>query len=131
MNLSHAMPIYHLFYRNALNFGFDLVFYLEEDRNTAHLKPKDFAKLYSLLALRTFATCAYVSPSLLAVKNCDDIFMGKTNALVLLKDDANADVFLFKPSLDHFKALAAGIHRSSHNGIMKLINENEWTYLTC
>jgi hypothetical protein len=92
------------------------VFYLEEDRNIAQLKLDDFAKLYSLLALRSFKNCVYVSPSMLAVQNCDDIFEMQTDGFVLLDDDAHGDVFLFKPSFSYFHALETGIKNGNLNG---------------
>ena len=46
--------MYKIVFRNALNHQFDYVFYLMEDQNTANLKLEDFAKIYSLLALKTF-----------------------------------------------------------------------------
>lgn len=98
---------------NALNFGFDLVFYLTENRTTANLNLDDFAKLYSLLALRSYKNCAFVSPSMLALKNCDDIFSEQTDGLVIGENDPKAHVFLFKPSFYHFKALEAGLKNCS------------------
>lgn len=94
---------------NALNFGFDLVFYLTENQVPANINLEDFSKLYSLLALRSYKNCVYVSPSMLALKNCDNIFSEQTDGLVTIKDDANAHIFLFKPSIYHFKALEAGL----------------------
>lgn len=61
-----------------------------------------------------------MSPYMLALKNCDDIFKEKTNEFTFLENDAEATVFLFKPSLDHFKALIAGLKENTLNGI-KLI----------
>lgn len=92
------------------------MFYLEDDMNTAQLKQDDFAKLYSLLALRSFTNCAYVAPSMLAVQNCDDIFEMQTDGVVLMADDAHGDVFLFKPSFSCFHALETGIKKGNLNG---------------
>ncbi len=80
------------------------------------MKPGDFAKLYSVMALRSFTKCAYLSPSMFAVKNCDDIFEVKTDGLALLEDDPKADVFLFKPSFHHFKAMEEGMKNVCVNG---------------
>lgn len=105
--------------RNALNHGFDLVFYLTEDQNTAHLKLEDFAKLYSLLALKSFDNCAYVCPSMLALKNCDDIFSTETDGLTMVEGDEKASVFLFKPSVNHFVTITTGLKKSMINGMQQ------------
>ncbi len=83
----------------------------------AQLKLDDFAKLYSLLALKSFDNCAYVSPYMLALKNCDDIFSKETKGLVMMGKDEMASVFLFKPSMDNYTTLAARLMTSGKNGI--------------
>ncbi len=98
--------------KRALAIGFDLVFYIEEFLNTACMKLDDFAKLYAIHVLRSFDKCVFVSPSILAVKNCDDIFVteGVTdNGLLLIENDKDASVFLFKPSINYFKSIMLGL----------------------
>ncbi len=103
--------------RNALYTGFDFVFLLDETLNTAGLKLEYFAKLYALVALQSFGNGAFVSPYMVALKNCDDIFQEKTDGFTFLENDADATVFLFKPSLDNFKALTTGLKENTLNGI--------------
>lgn len=112
---------YLIYFRKALYQAFDFVFYLDEDLNTARLKSDDFAKLYSLLVLGSFKNCAYLSPCMLALKSCDDIFNEPTPGFSFLKNDdetdnENVDVFLFKPSIDHFKALESSCKKLNING---------------
>lgn len=100
----------------ALAVGFDMVFYLNENLNTACMKLDDFAKSYALHALRAFNKCVFVSPSMLAVQNCDDIFQTKgfnDKGLLLLENDEDASVFLFRPSMDHFKSILQGLNLRS------------------
>lgn len=92
-------------YRKTLDYGFDFVFYLDEDRNTANLKPEEFAKLYSLTALRAFDNCAYLSPTMMALRNCDDIFAEPTEGFRMLENATDTSVSLFKPSIKGFDAL--------------------------
>lgn len=117
----HFAPLFYLC-RQALNYGFDFVFYLEEDQNSAGLKLGDFAKLYSLVALRSFKNCAFVSPSMLALKNCDDIFSNRISSFLLLEDGMDTSVFLFKPSIEHFEALTLGLKHSNKNGMFYWID---------
>lgn len=104
------------FCREALYFVFDFVFHLEEALNVTRLNPEDYSKLYSLLALRSFENCAYLSPSMVAVKNCDDIFSKKTKEIVLLDGDDHAAVFLFKPSYYIFKSVTKCLADFNING---------------
>ncbi|CAL8084928.1 unnamed protein product [Orchesella dallaii] len=57
----------------TLHQGFDYLFYLEERRNTAKLRKQDFVKLFPL-TLKPFEMCVFLSPTLLVIKNCDQIF---------------------------------------------------------
>ncbi len=105
-----------MIYREALYYVFDFVFYLQDALNVTKLNPEDYCKLYSIVALRSFEKCAYLSPSMVALKNCDDIFSTKTESIVLLEEDGNAVVFLFKPSLDIFKSVTTSLMNFSING---------------
>ncbi|CAL8129363.1 unnamed protein product [Orchesella dallaii] len=51
----------------------DHLLFANEIWNTAGLKLDDFVKLF-VLTLKSFQTCVYLSPTNLAIKNCDDIF---------------------------------------------------------
>jgi hypothetical protein len=102
--------------RKTLYYVFDFVFLLEEALNVSKLNLGDYAKLYSLLALSSFKNGAYLSPSMLVVKNCDAIFSRETENIVLLEEDEQASVFLFKPSLEIFKAVTASLVDSGVNG---------------
>lgn len=107
-------------FKEALAIGFDMVFYLEENLNTASMNLHDFAKLYALRALRSFDKCVFVSHSMLAVKNCDDIFSTKgfddATGVMLVENDENASVFLFKPSISHFESILLGLGINKEHG---------------
>lgn len=90
---------------------------MAEDFNFAHLELEDFAKLYSFLALQSFDRCVYVSPSMIALNNCDDIFSIQTDTIALGSDkDKNASVFLFKPTADNFNTITTGLQDFDKNG---------------
>ncbi len=106
-----------MFCRRALDQGFDYVYYLDENQNKANLKLDDFAKLYSLLALKSFDSCVYVSPYMVALKNCDDIFSMETEGVVMVDGDEKASIFSFKPSMDNYMALTTSLMTWKSNGI--------------
>ncbi|CAL8085038.1 unnamed protein product [Orchesella dallaii] len=96
--------------REALHYGFDFVFLLEEDRNTAGLENEDFAKLFAL-TLKSFDKILVVFPNMLAVRNCDELFdKGKNEkcSLTFVTNENNGDsssILLVSPSLSIFNRL--------------------------
>lgn len=96
------------FIRRALERGFDLVIYMAEDQNETLLPFEDLIKLYSISTLKCFEKCAYVSPSMLAMKNSDEIFDFEIDRFAMIEEDERLSIFLFKPSLDTFDELVAG-----------------------
>jgi len=50
--------------KQALHLGFDFVFYLQEDLNTAGLEIEDFVKLWAL-TLASFSRVVFLSPKML------------------------------------------------------------------
>ncbi len=83
----------------------------------AHLKMEDLAKLHSFLALKSFDNCAYISPYMLALKNCDDIFSIKSDGLIMAENDEKASTFLFKPSMDNYMTLTTYLRPCKLNGM--------------
>ncbi|CAL8146466.1 unnamed protein product [Orchesella dallaii] len=50
--------------REALSYGFDFLFTLDEERNTVGLENEDFVKLFAL-TLQGFEKCVMLSPNML------------------------------------------------------------------
>ncbi|ODM89052.1 Glycogenin-1 [Orchesella cincta] len=91
--------------KEALNYGFDFLFHLEEDRNSAGLKNEDFVKLFAL-TLKSFDKCVFMSPNMLVVKNCDELLdQGKDNFQQFIwteKGDTSVILLRPPPSLPYF-----------------------------
>ncbi|CAL8085088.1 unnamed protein product [Orchesella dallaii] len=99
--------------------GFDYLFYLEEGLNTAKLKEQDFVKLFPL-TLKPFEMCVFLSPTMLAVKNCDHIFEENRNhrsPCHLLRDPARTDLFVIRPSWKVFEDLMKDLMQNSETDL--------------
>ncbi|CAL8129075.1 unnamed protein product [Orchesella dallaii] len=97
--------------KEALHRGFDLFFYLDEDRNTAGLKCEDFAKLFAL-TLKSFRKCFYLEPTIVVIRNCDEVFeivMHEQENFVFTQKENNMSVLLLRPSLLTFEVLMSSI----------------------
>ncbi|CAL8085106.1 unnamed protein product [Orchesella dallaii] len=95
--------------REALHYGFDFVFLLEEDRNTAKLQNEDFAKLF-VLTLKSFNNILVLSPKILVVKNCDELFdKGKNEkfpiTFIMNENEETSCILQVTPSLSVFNRL--------------------------
>ncbi|CAL8084867.1 unnamed protein product [Orchesella dallaii] len=91
----------------SLRQGFEYLFFLEDGRNSAGLKEQDFIKLFPL-TLKPFEMCVFLSPTMLAVQNCDKIFeecCSQRFSGYLLTEGTGMDVFVIKPSPRVFENL--------------------------
>ncbi|CAL8122466.1 unnamed protein product [Orchesella dallaii] len=100
-------------FKDLLSQEFDSTHVLEEDRNVANLDLGDFAKLFSL-TLRVFDKCVFLSPNMLAMKNCDEVFE-KFHSLTFL-ENMDTSVFGLKPSTEIFRSLLTGLQSKNKNG---------------
>ncbi|CAL8084949.1 unnamed protein product [Orchesella dallaii] len=91
--------------RNALRHGFDFLFNLEEYEKPTRLRMEDYAKLYAL-TLKSFEKVVYLKPSMLAIKNLDEIFNvhGETIRTFEWAEGA-VSLLLIRPSLETFMVL--------------------------
>lgn len=116
-----------------LDYSFDLVLQLEGHRNNGKLDKNDFAKLSGLYAMRSFDKCAYLSPSMLAMKNPDDIFDIKDDhenywLPRFPENDKDLSMFLFKPDVNLFRGLMQGMaNNGTHDlkGFMDIWKKNQ------
>ncbi len=106
--------------RQALAHGFDLVVFLEEELNSAHLELEYFAKVYAFFAFKAFNNCAFVYPGMLALKNCDEIFSEETETIAMGNIGKRASVFLFRPSTDNYNTITVGLKEFWENGMSTL-----------
>ncbi|CAL8084881.1 unnamed protein product [Orchesella dallaii] len=95
----------------SLRQGFEYMFFLEDGRNSAGLKEQDFIKLFPL-TLKPFEMCVFLSPTMLAVQNCDKIFdecCSQRFSGYLLTEATGMEVFVIKPSVKVFENLMNGL----------------------
>jgi len=118
--------------KEALHLGFDHLFYLDEDWNTAGLKSGEYAKVFTL-TLKAFDKCVFLEPTMLAMKNSDEVFEnfgvgkdGETLQAFLWVEKGDYSVFGVRPDHTVFKTLMRGL--KTKNGTSKL-KENllKWT----
>ncbi|CAL8085358.1 unnamed protein product [Orchesella dallaii] len=106
--------------RESLEYYFDFVFTLDEKRNTAGLEVKDFAKLFAL-TLQGFKKCVMLSPNMLVVRNCDELFdtgrKDSSQPLVWCSKGEIGSVLVIRPSLQVFKDLLKGIAKRGGTGV--------------
>ncbi|CAL8085382.1 unnamed protein product [Orchesella dallaii] len=106
--------------RESLEYYFDFVFTLDEKRNTAGLEVKDFAKLFAL-TLQGFKKCVMLSPNMLVVRNCDELFdtgrKASSQPLVWCAKGDIGSVLVIRPSLLVFKELLKGIAKRDGAGV--------------
>ncbi|CAL8085064.1 unnamed protein product, partial [Orchesella dallaii] len=109
--------------REALEYGFDYVFYLDEERNTAGLKSEEFVKLFAL-TLKSFERCVMLSPKMLVMSNCDELFdngndeeekENENSQPLIWSETGDMSILLLNPSLHLFKEVMKGI-RYEGNG---------------
>ncbi|CAL8085183.1 unnamed protein product [Orchesella dallaii] len=115
--------------KECLHQAFDFYFPLEEERNKAGVKDVDFVKLYAL-TLKPFGKCVVLSPCMLALNNCDNIFddynIPSAHSFVLGGGDLS--VFLVRPCLKSFWALMSGVKGACNgNGMSVTKYLRDWT----
>ncbi|CAL8084834.1 unnamed protein product [Orchesella dallaii] len=111
--------------REALNFGFDYVFCLEDDRNTAGLKDEEFVKLFAL-TLKSFEKCAMLSPNMLVLKNCDELLddvveevkeKERIQQQLVWTKNGDTSIFLLRPSIPIFMCLMEALRHRNGTGV--------------
>ncbi|CAL8084892.1 unnamed protein product [Orchesella dallaii] len=103
--------------KEALNYGFDFLFHLEEDWNTTGLKNEEFVKLFPL-TLKSFEKCAYLSPNMLVLKNCDELLDqdNENPQQFIWTEKGDTSIFIARPSLQAFHTLMQGLQaRNGHS----------------
>ncbi|CAL8140616.1 unnamed protein product [Orchesella dallaii] len=92
--------------REGLSYGFDFIFTLDEERNTAGLENEDFVKLFAL-TLQGFEKCVMLSPNMLVVKNCDELLDNEENEQQTFVWAENGDwsILKLRPSHQVFNCL--------------------------
>ncbi|CAL8129043.1 unnamed protein product [Orchesella dallaii] len=93
--------------RKTLNCCFDFVFILQEDWNTIGLKNEFFVKLFAL-TLTNFRTCVMLSPNMMVLQNCDELFdwtveNGSQRHAWTKKQDLS--VIVIQPSIHEFNSV--------------------------
>ncbi|CAL8138972.1 unnamed protein product [Orchesella dallaii] len=102
--------------RNALRHGFDFLFNLEEYEKPARLIMEEFVKLYAL-TLKSFEKVVYLKPSMLVIKNSDEIFNIHRETIKTLKwaEGDEFSVLLVRPSVEVFSVLIKDLEKRSGN----------------
>ncbi|CAL8084861.1 unnamed protein product [Orchesella dallaii] len=96
--------------REVLHHVFDFLFYMEEERNTAGLKDEEFVRL-SAFTLKCFRKVVFLDPTIVAIKNSDDIFdnyevtSGLLPAVVGQDGNDGLSIFVARPCLQVFRTL--------------------------
>ncbi|CAL8084934.1 unnamed protein product [Orchesella dallaii] len=109
--------------KEVLHLGFDQLFYLDEDWNTANLKCEEFVKVFTL-TLKSFEKLVFLEPAMLVMKNSDEIFaeFGKDSTSdcelqpFLWVENGDNSVFGVRPCHPVFKTLMKGL--MSKNGMI-------------
>ncbi|CAL8084799.1 unnamed protein product [Orchesella dallaii] len=107
------------FLKQALHHGFDFVFYLQDDLNTSGLPETDFVKL-SALTLASFGKILFLSPKMMVLRNCDELFDLETNedeVDPVQKENDDVSIFLAKPCFITYTAVLEAL--KSNNGLTK------------
>ncbi|CAL8146751.1 unnamed protein product [Orchesella dallaii] len=110
--------------RKILLRTFDIFLHLEEDDNSAGLEMEEFVKLYAL-TLKWFEKIVYFKPTMLAMKNSDEIFHENeqdTGKNCEWTEGENASVLLVKPSLETFGLLMKGLQARNGKGNVKQLH---------
>ncbi|CAL8138495.1 unnamed protein product [Orchesella dallaii] len=102
-------------FRKALRHGFDFVFNLEEDEKPTNLRMEEFVKLYGL-TLKSFQKVVYLKPSMIVIKNSDEIFDIHKKSGFTWGEGGALSVLLMKPSLETFRILMKDLETRNGNG---------------
>ncbi|CAL8085253.1 unnamed protein product [Orchesella dallaii] len=102
--------------RNALRQTFDFLFNLEEYEKPTKLRMEDFVKLYAL-TLKSFEKVVYLKPSMLVIKNSDEVFNIRRETIKTLKwaEGEEFSVILVRPSLEAFSVLIKELEKRNAN----------------
>ncbi|CAL8085458.1 unnamed protein product [Orchesella dallaii] len=92
--------------RAALSYGFDFLFILDDEGNTAGLEDEDFVKLF-VLTLQGFEKCVMLSSNMLVVKNCDELLNKEENKqqTFVFPENGDSSILKIRPSLQVFNCL--------------------------
>ncbi|CAL8085461.1 unnamed protein product [Orchesella dallaii] len=104
--------------REALGYGFDFIFTLDEERNTAGLENEDFVKLFALTLLG-FEKCVLLSPNMLVVKNCDELLEKEENKqqTFVFAENGDSSILKIRPSLQVFNCLMKQVANRNGTGV--------------
>ncbi|CAL8087620.1 unnamed protein product [Orchesella dallaii] len=96
--------------KELLRHTFDFIFDLDEDRNPVELKEEDFVKVFTL-SLKPFEKCVFLAPTMMTIKNCDEIFddYDPTPGEFLSVEEEGMDIFVVQPSVHNFNSLMTGL----------------------
>lgn len=119
-----SMFINFLFYRKALRHTFDYIFSLDTEELksvTGHTSTEEFSLVFAF-TLQSFEKLAWLSPNMIAAKNCDEIFdfIEQSNTLSYNQHfsclpDMDLSLCLLKPSVRMFDSLLESL-QSGRNG---------------
>ncbi|CAL8085124.1 unnamed protein product [Orchesella dallaii] len=114
--------------RRALNYCFDFVFYLDEELNTVGLENEEFVKVFAL-TLKSFQKVVMFSPTMLVVKNCDELLDSvgddTKQPFMWTKEGDNSTLILY-PSLRNFDGVMKGL--SGRNGTPMEVYLRKWLH---
>ncbi|CAL8084790.1 unnamed protein product [Orchesella dallaii] len=112
--------------KEALHHVFDMVFYLEDDRNTAGLSDKEFA-MVSTFSLKCFEKVVFLEPTMMAIKNLDNIFNDYDEPMEFVAselgqgDVSDLPIFIARPCSHVFKDLMAALQTKNGRGVVTLL----------
>ncbi|CAL8087633.1 unnamed protein product [Orchesella dallaii] len=104
--------------KEFLRHTFDFFFDLDEERNPVELKEEDFVKVFTL-SLKPFEKCVFLAPTMMAIKNCDEIFDNYDSTLqgFLSVEEKGMDIFVVQPSLQKFNSLMSSLRPKNGKGV--------------
>ncbi|CAL8085469.1 unnamed protein product [Orchesella dallaii] len=110
--------------REALSYGFDFVFTLDEERNTAGLENEDFVKLFAL-TLQGFEKCVMLSPNMLVVKNCDELLDKEEDVqqTFVFAENGDSSILRLRPSLQVFNCLLKQLAKRNGTGVDSILKK--------
>ncbi|CAL8087636.1 unnamed protein product [Orchesella dallaii] len=104
--------------KELLRHTFDFVFDLDEKRNPEELKEADFVKVFTL-SLKPFEKCVFLAPTMMAIKNCDEIFdnYDPTSQGFLSVEEEGMDIFMVQPCLKNFNSLMTSLRTKNGKNV--------------
>ncbi|CAL8146313.1 unnamed protein product [Orchesella dallaii] len=107
--------------RKILFCTFDTLLNLEDVENSAGLRMQEFVKLYAL-TLKSFEKIVYLKPTMLAIKNSDEVFDETMQDTVKNSDGTDGEgvnIFFVQPFLELFSVLIKNLPSISGNGCIE------------